>query len=188
MPSGSFGLLWLLAGLWFPISGILTTEAQENAPQPRVEIEGLNREYPSCALVQFSVRNLSQPEVYVEVYAEEFKSNAWTDIDYPYDLRYPRSRSIKRAMRSPEMTPTGASVNVKYDRCVRPNFVKQLNSTFADAIKQKDKEAYSPVLQRVRVDVYILDQGHLKRVQQYWSQPFRRVPDSQPNQTPKPGH
>jgi len=174
--------------MWFSVSGVSSPEAQENSPQSRVVIEGLNHEYSSCALVQFSVRNLSQPEVYVEVYAEEFKSNAWSDVDYPYDLRDPRSLYIKRVMLNPEMMRTGVSVDVKYDRCLRPNFVKQTNGAFADAIKQKDKQVGSPVLQRVRVDVYILDQGHLKRMRQYWSQPFRRVPESQPKQTPKPSN
>jgi hypothetical protein len=188
MPRGSARLLGLLAVLWLPVSGVLSTEAQENSPQPPVEIEGLSHEYLSCALVQFSIRNISQLEVYLEVYAEEFKSNAWTDVDYSYDLRDPRSRYIKRVMLNPDMTQTGATVNVKYDRCLRPDFVKQTDGAYVNAIKQKDKKAGSPVLQRLRVDVYVLDQGHIKRVTQYWSQPFVRVPESQPNQTPKPSN
>jgi len=57
-------------------SEALPTKAQENLPQPGIEIEGLDHEYPSCVLVQFSVRNTSQREVCVEVYAEEFKASA----------------------------------------------------------------------------------------------------------------
>jgi hypothetical protein len=152
-----------------------------------IEIEGLDHEYPSCALVQFSVRNTSQREVYVEVYGEEFKANAWTDVDFPYDLRDPRSLYVKRVIVNPNMMRTGASVDVNYDRCLRPSFVKETKSAFINAIKKKDKEAASPVLQRLRVDVYMLDQGHVKRVQQVWSKTFKRVPEKQPDSSSKHG-
>jgi hypothetical protein len=154
---------------------MLSTKAQESSQQPSVEIEGMKDEYASCALVQFSVRNTSQQELYFEVYAEQFKSNAWTYVDYTYDLRDPGSLYVKRVMVNPDMTRTGASVKVKYDRCLRPTFVKETKSAFINAIKKKDAEAASPILQRVRVDVYILDQGHVKRVQQVWSKSFKRV-------------
>lgn len=118
----------------------------------------------------------------MEVYAEEFKSNEWTYADYPYDLTDPRSLYIKRVMVNAEMMTTGSSLNVKYDRCQKPNFVKESKGAFAHAIKEKDKAATSPVLQRLRVDVYILDQGHLRRIQQARSQVFERVPEKQPEQ------
>jgi hypothetical protein len=77
---------------------------------------------------------------------------------------------------------------VKYDRCLSPVFVKETKSTFINSMKKKDKEATSPVLQRIRVDVYILDQGHVKRVQQVWSKTFKRVPEKQPDPSPKHGN
>jgi len=153
------------------------TQPQGNTDQPSVEIVGLRHDYAACAVVQFSVRNRSQREIYVEVYAEEFKSNAWTYVDYPYDLKDPRSLYVKRVMVNPDMMHTNTSVDVEYNRCLEPTFVKEMNSAFIAAIKKKDKAAASRVLQRLRVDVYNLDQGHIKRVQQVWSTSFQRVPE-----------
>ncbi len=181
-------MLWLLAAPFFLASVEFSTKAQENLRQPSVEIAGLNHEYVSCALVHFSVRNTSQQEVYVEVYAEQFKANAWTYVDYTYDLTDPRSLYVKRVIVNPRMLRTGASVDVKYDRCLRPNFVKETKSAFTSAIKKRDKEARSPVLQRLRVDIYVLDQGHVKKVQQVWSETFKRVPEKQPDPSPKNGN
>jgi hypothetical protein len=125
----------------------------------------------------------------VEVYAEQFKSNTWTYVDYTYDLKDPRSLYVKRVIVNPDMMRTGASVDVKYDRCLRPNFVKETKSAFINAIKKRDKEECAPVLQRLRVDVYILDQeGHVKRVQQVWSKTFKRVIEMQPDPSPKLGN
>ncbi len=144
MTSGSFRILWLLAAPVLLASVEFSTKAEENLPQPSVEIAGLNHEYASCALVQFSVRNRSQQEVYVEVYAEQFKSNAWTYVDYTYDLTDPRSLYVKRVIVNPHMMRTDASVDVKYDRCLRPNFVKETKSAFISAIKKKDKKQARP--------------------------------------------
>jgi hypothetical protein len=83
-------------------------------------------------------------------------------------------------MVNPDMMQTDYSLNVKYDRCLKPNFVKETKSAFATAIKEKDKKSTSPVLQRLRVDVYALDQGRLKRIQQAWSQVFERVTETRP--------
>lgn len=158
----------------------LSSKSQENLQQSSVGIAGLRHEYPSCGLVEFSVRNTSPQKVHVEVYGEEFKSNEWTYVDYPYDLTDPRSLYIKRVMVDPDMMETGSSLSVKYDRCLKPSFVKETKGAFAHAIKEKDKKATSPVLQRLRVDVYILDQRHLKKIQQVTSQVFERVPEKQP--------
>ena len=179
--------LLLLATLLF-LASPSSSIAQENSEKNDVEIEGLNKEYPSCALVQFSVRHTSQLEVYVEVYAEDFKSNMWTYADFPYDLLDPGSLYRKRVIVNPDMMPTGKRVSVTYDRCLKPRFVKETNGSFVNAIKKKDKKAASPVLQRVRVDVYILEEGQFKRVQQVNSQAFRRVPKTQPDQSPKRGN
>jgi hypothetical protein len=86
------------------------------------------------------------------------------------------------------MMGTGKRLNVTYDRCLKPSFVKETKATFIRAIKKKDKKAASPVLQRVRVDVYILEQGQLKRGQQAWSQAFSRVPENQPDKSPEHGN
>jgi len=155
----------------------LSGKAQENTKQLEVVIDGLSSKYSSCALVQFSVRNISQKEIYVEVYGEELKTNVWEYVDYPYNLRDPGSLYVKRVIVNPDMTQMGASVDVKYDRCLKPSFVKGTKSAFTNAIKKKDKEAASPILQRFRVDVYILEQGNVKRTQQVWSDSFERVPE-----------
>jgi hypothetical protein len=136
---------WLLLTFQF-LALDLSSKSQENLQQPKVEIEGLRHEYPSCGLVEFSVRNTSPQKIHVEVYAEEFKSNEWTYVDYTYDLTDPRSLYIKRAMVNPDMMQTDYSLNVKYDRCLKPNFVKETKSAFATAINEKDKKSTSPVL------------------------------------------
>jgi len=186
MRSGFPRTLWLPLAFQFLALG-LPSKSQENFQQPDVEIEGLHHEYPSCGLVEFSVRNTSSQKVHVEAYAEEFKSNEWTYVDYTYDLTDPRSLYIKRVMVNPDMMQTGSSLNVKYDRCLKPSFIKETKGAFTHAIKERDKKATSPVLQRLRVDVYILDQGHLKRIQHARSQVFERVPEKQPEQ-PKRGN
>ncbi len=188
MTSGSCRIFWLLVASLCLASVEYTTKTQENLQQPDVEIEGLRQEYPSCALVQFSVRNIAQQEIYLEVYAEQFKANAWTDEDWAYDLRDPRSLYIKRLIVNPDMIRIGASVDVTYDRCLRPNFVKETKSAFINAIEKKDKEAGRPVLQRLRANVYFLDQGHVKRVQQVWSKAFERIPEERLDQSPKHGN
>jgi hypothetical protein len=188
MTSGSFRILWLLTIPLLLASGEFSTRTQENVQQPDVEIEGLSHEYRSCALVQFSVRNTSQQEVYVEVYAEKFESGSWDDEDYPYDIKDPKSRYIKRIITNPDMLKPEASLTLTYDRCLKPSFVGETKSAFINAIKKKDKEGASPVLQRVRVDVYILDQGHVKRVQQILSKTFKRVPENQPDPSAKHGN
>jgi hypothetical protein len=81
--------------------------------------------------------------------------------------------------RSWELTPLSVAP------VLRKNSVRAAG---ANAIKKKDKKAASPVLQRVRVDVYILEEGQFKRVQQVNSQAFRRVPKTQPDQSLKRGN
>jgi hypothetical protein len=172
-------ILWLLAATQLAALGIPSTKAQESSQQPSVEIEGLNDRYSSCALVEFSVRNTSRQQLHLEVYAEEIKSNAWTYVDYPYDLTDPISLYVKRVMVNPNMTRAGSSVDVKYDRCLRPTFVKERKSAFVNAIKKKDEEAASPILQRVGVDVYVFDQGHIKSARHVWSKSFKRITEKQ---------
>src|SRR5262245_2729208 len=71
-------------------------EAQQPSQQTDVVFEGLNAEYGSCDSVRFTIRNISQTKIYVEVYAEESNSGAWGYADFAFDLTDPRSLYIKR--------------------------------------------------------------------------------------------
>src|SRR6267142_1011326 len=77
-------------------TSVMYTKAQDSIPERLVAIDGLKSAYASCALVSFSVKNTSQQELYVEVYAEIFESGSWNDVDYSYDIKDPKSRYIKR--------------------------------------------------------------------------------------------
>jgi len=115
-----------------------------------VEIDGLESTYTSCALVRLSIKNISHQEVYVEVYAEKFESGSWDDVDYPYDIKDPKSRYIKRIIINPDMLKPGASLPLTYDRCLRPTFVKESDKRYRKAIIEKDSKAATPALQRFR--------------------------------------
>jgi hypothetical protein len=155
----------------------MLTEAQNSSSPGLAEIDGLKPVYTSCALVSFSVKNVSQQEVYVEVYAEKFESGSWNDVDYPYDIKDPKSRYVKRILINPDMLKPGASLPLTYDRCLRPTFVKEDDKQFRKAFIEKDSKPDSPTLQRIRVQVYVTDQGHVKAVQKVFSEPFKRVVD-----------
>ena len=185
---GSCRFAWLLTATCFFALPVQSASAQGDPGRPEVEIEGLNHEYSSCAVVHFSVRNTSQHPIYVEVYAEELKSDGWTYADYPYDLRDPRSLYEKRVMVNPDMTEPGTRVGITYDRCLRPRFVKQTNKAFVGAIEKKDRKAPMPVQQRLRVDVYVLDKGQIKIERRDRSQPFIRVPEKQSDRPLKQGN
>jgi hypothetical protein len=49
--------------------------------------------YASCGLVEVYIRNASQKEVYLEVYAEEFKSGKWDYADPRAPVRATTIRS-----------------------------------------------------------------------------------------------
>ncbi len=151
--------------------------AQTSPTTEPVEIGGLKSTYTSCAYVSFSVKNISQQEIYVEVYAERFESGSWNYEDYPYDLKDPKSRYVKRVLINPDMLKPGTSLSLTYDRCLRPTFVKESDKQYRNAIIKKDSKSAPPALQRFRVQVYVLDQGHVKFVKNVFSEPFKRVAD-----------
>ena len=104
-------------------SSIMPTRAQDSSKGGLVEVSGLNPTYTSCELVTFSIKNVSQEELYVEVYAEKFDSGSWDDVDFPYDIRDPRSLHImKRLNTHLEMLKSGASQSLTWDRCLRPTW------------------------------------------------------------------
>lgn len=156
---------------------VLAFGAASQDPQTAfVEVQGLKQTYGSCEIVHVSVENISAAEIYTEVYAEDSKSDSWKDVDYTYDLRDPNSLYIKRVLQNPEMLKPGNSFNLDYDRCAKPRFVKQSKSFFAAAIKKKDATASAKVLQRIRVEVYVLDRGHVQLKSREWSRSFERDP------------
>jgi hypothetical protein len=146
-----------------------------------VEIDALKPIYASCALVKFSVKNVSDQELYLEVYAEKFESGSWDDVDYPYDIKDPKSRDIKRITINPDMLKPGTSLPLTYDRCVRPTSVKESDKQYRKAIIENDAKSSIPALERFRVQVYVLDQGHVKPVQKEFSEPFKRTVDQKPS-------
>src|SRR5262249_14399959 len=108
--SGMFLLPQLVLGF-----GAVTQRDQTS--QPLAAAEGLSQEYGSCSVVSFRVRNISQQDVYVEVYPEDLIDGTWEDVICPYDLKDPSSRTVKRILLNPPMLKPGASVEVSYDRC-----------------------------------------------------------------------
>jgi len=177
MVSGPLRIASFLVGIHLLAVGVIPTKAQDSSSARMVEIDGLKPTYTSCAFVSFAVKNISQQEVYIEVYAERFRSGSWDYEDYPYDIKDPRSLYIKRIIINPDMLKPGASRSLTWDRCLRPTYVKESDKQFRKATIEKDSKADSPVLQRFRVEVYILDQGHVKRVQNVFSEPFKRIAD-----------
>jgi hypothetical protein len=169
--------------------GLVSTDGQEALQQSDVVFEGLNAEYGSCDPLRFTVRNISQTKIYVEVYAEESKSGEWGDADFPFDLTDPRSLYIKRVGLGPNTMGPGTATSATYDRCLKPNFVKGTDKAYSQSIKKRDAGNTSSVLQRLRADVYYFDGGaedklqvdryHLQ-VRHKWSKTFERVPEKRP--------
>jgi len=187
----SWGISRLAALLLLSFHGI---EAQQPSLQTDVVFEGLNAEYGSCDSVRFTVRNVSQTKIYVEVYAEEFNSGEWGYVDFPFDLTDPKSLYIKRVGLGPNTMEPGTSTSVKYERCFKPNFVKETDKAYSQAIKKRDMEQVSSILQRLRADVYHFNgaaqdklQGDRYRLQvrHEWSKTFERVPDKRLESSPK---
>ena len=154
--------------------------AQSPTTAELVQVEGLKSTYPSCAYVSFSVKNISQQEVYVEVYAERFESGSWDYENSPYDLKDPKSRYVKRVLTNPNMLKPGTSLPLIYDRCLRPTFVKETDKEYRKAIIEKDVKSTPSALQSFRVQVYVLNQGHVKFVKNVFSKPFKRLVDGDP--------
>jgi hypothetical protein len=60
---------------------LLGTGAQaRDAAIALVNVEELKPQYESCGVVEFSVRNTSRQDVYVEVYAEDLEGDFWTNV------------------------------------------------------------------------------------------------------------
>lgn len=154
--------------------------AQAPATTELVQIAGLDSAYASCARVSFSVKNISHEDLYVEVYAERLESGSWDYEDHPYDLKDPKSRNrlVKRVLINPNMLKPGSSLPISYDRCLRPTFVKKTDKQYRKEIIEKDTKSSTPAPHRFRVRVYVLDQGHVKFVQDVFSAPFRRLADA----------
>jgi hypothetical protein len=170
----------ILACIHLLLLSSIRSEAQDSSPARTVEIDGLKPAYTSCALVRLSLKNVSGQDVYVEVYAEKFESGSWEDVDYPYDIKDPKSRDIKRMTINPDMLKPGASLPLTYDRCLRPTSVRESDKQYRKETTEKDSQSSTPALERFRVQVYVLDQGHVKRVQKEFSEPFKRTVDEKP--------
>jgi hypothetical protein len=161
------------------LTQIVTLFGAQDSPKTNlVEVDGLGPTYTSCAYVAFSVKNISQRDVYVEVYAERSESGSWKYEDYPYDLKDPKSRYVKRVLTNPDMLKPGSSLPLTFDRCARPTFVKETDKQYRKAIIERDSKSGVPTLQRFRIQVYDLDEhGHVKFVQSVFSESFKRFAD-----------
>lgn len=149
-----------------------------------VEIDGIKSAYTSCTYVSFSVKNISQQEVYVEVYAEQFESGSWDYENSAYDLKDPKSLYVKRVLINPDMLKPGTALPITYNRCLRPTFIKGSDRQYRKAIIEKDTQSATPAPHRFRVRVYVLDQGHVKFVQDVFSETFKRLADGNAAGTP----
>jgi len=149
---------------------------QRDEPRPKaVEVEGLAPAYATCALVNFSVKNVSSRGFYVEVYAERLLDGKWDNVDYPYDLNFPPSLYHKPIIVKPDVLMPGKSIPLTYDRCMKPNFVKRNTSDFRRAIAANDADAPNHVLERLRVDVYTVDHDVITFLEKDPSVPFERT-------------
>lgn len=160
-------------------------EPQALASTEFVAIEGLKPEYTSCDYVSLSIKNISERDVYVEIYAERFESGSWDYEDYPYDIKDPKSRYVKRVLVHPEILKPGASLPLKYDRCQRPTFVKESDKQYRKTLIERDARSTPSSLQRFRVQVYVLDQGHVKFVKNVFSEPFKRIAPGDSSGSPR---
>ncbi|HKW65334.1 MAG TPA: hypothetical protein VJN89_22475 [Candidatus Acidoferrum sp.] len=162
------------------ILAALPSCSQDSPQQGLVSIERLKESYPSCALVDFSIRNTSPQEIHVEVYAESFHLGSWQYAEYPYDLTDPKSLYVKRVLVNPSMLKPGASLALSYDRCLQPTFVKEDNKAFKEAFDEKDRKANSRSRQRFRIEVYVWENGQLTLAKNALSVAFQRVPNKKP--------
>lgn len=140
-----------------------------------IAIEGLRPEYTSCGYINLAIKNISESDVYVEIYAEKFESGSWNYENYPYDIKDPKSRYVKRVLVHPETLKPGASLPLTYDRCQRPAFVKETDKQYRKTIIERDAKSTPSSLHRFRIQVYFLDQGHVKFVKNVLSEPFMRI-------------
>jgi hypothetical protein len=153
-----------------------------DAARALVTVEGLKPAYQSCAIVEFSVRNTSRQDVYLEVYPEDFEGGSWKDVGCQYDLRDPKSRTAKRILLDPAMTRPGNTIRFRYDRCAdyqwcaRPQYPRGDVRRTRAGLQRADARATSDVRQRIRVEVYIRESGAVKRVGTVSSEPFARRP------------
>ena len=168
---------------------MILTSVQNSRNAAPAEVSGLSPAYRSCELVRFTVKNISQQELYVEVYAQKFDSGSWGDVDLPYDIRDPRSLYIMKRMNNhPKMLKPGASESLTWDRCLRPTWAtlenKQSDKAFRRSIVEKDSKSDSPILQRLRVDTYLGPDVAEKSLRRVYSEPFKRIPDISPTVKP----
>jgi hypothetical protein len=158
---------------------MMLTRAQDSSKAGLVEVSGLRPSYTSCELVSFAVKNISQQELYVEVYAEKFESTTWTEVDFSHDIRDPKSLYIKRMLINPKMLKPRATEQLTWDRCLRPAFIKEADKTFRRSIIEKDSKSDSPILQRLRVDTYVGPEVAEKSLRRVYSETFKRITNKQ---------
>ena len=174
MPAKSNAFHWVasLAAALALTPSLWLARAQQTAPQVTIEVQGLKASYSSCSLVKMSVYNLSRRSIYVDVYVERFISGSWAD-DEIYAINDAHSLYSK-AVRI-DLIKAKTSLQVSYDRCLKPTFVTQteqeIKSTIGDLDRKAEKSG-TRTQQRIRVDVH--ERGRARASQKVWSDPFER--------------
>jgi len=177
------GIAGLLVGCLLLLSCWADVKGQENLKTRFVSIEGLSKTYGSCSLVKFSVRNISQQGIDVEIYPENLKSGSWEEVDCQYDINHPKSEYFKLLTKNRKLLDPGASIALTYDRCsayercARAAFGENDKRSFRRSLEQEDVKAKVDVLQRFRFVIHVREKGHLTPAGKEWSDPFTRVSD-----------
>src|SRR5580704_1008707 len=153
---------------------VLFVNAQKSPERPENEVKflGLKQIYGSCDTMNFEIQNAGARSLYFTVYAEDEKEGAWNDVENSFDLKNPQTLYHKVVIRNPKMLEHGESIKISYDRCMKPRFVDGTDKDFRERIVSADKKATSPVMQRIRVEVHILDHGELTNVEKMYSPSF----------------
>jgi hypothetical protein len=171
----------VLSTLAVILSVAFLLEASDASPERhRVSIQGIEEQYPSCAVVTPTIGNTGTESLYIEVYVEENSGGEdWSSTCGVYDLTDPRSRHIKRIIVNPRMTDPGKALSVSYDRCADRAWCESAKRSVTREqvrrdLARADADARPPVRERFRVDLYELVQGHVEPVGREYSRPFTR--------------
>jgi len=155
------------------------TSPSRTSTSSLIEVEGLKTSYTPCSLIKFSVHNVSSEDLFLEAYVERFDSNSWNEEKYPYAINDPGSL-YRKAVRADRIKPR-ASMDLSYDRCLKPKFVKGNRESYKRRIEETDKaadDAGTPTIQRIRIEVRFRDSE--AKVEKEWSEPFKRVAEKSP--------
>ena len=79
MTSNGLAMILCAECVWLRAPNVMVARAQGPSKAGPVATSGLIPTHTLCELLTFSIKNGSQQELYIEVYAENFKSGSWTE-------------------------------------------------------------------------------------------------------------